>query len=70
MPICVSCRVPHHTEDCDQHKPHNTALSGQPAAGAGVMLGPECEGGDTHTGGRASVAGRKSSSGGVRVSRG
>ncbi len=30
MPSCVSCRVPHHTEDCDQHKPPNAAVSGQP----------------------------------------
>ncbi len=53
MPICVSCRVPHHTEDCDQHKPPNTAVSGQPVAGAGVAPGGECWGGDTRTGGRA-----------------
>jgi len=33
--------------------PPTTAVSGQPVAGAGVAPGPECEGGDTHTGGRA-----------------
>ncbi len=50
MPICVSCRVLHHTDDCDQRKPQNTAVSGQLVAGAGVAPGPECEGGDNHTG--------------------
>jgi len=65
MPICQPCRVPHSPEVCEdtlggrtgtaracfcQHKPYNTAVSGQPVVGAGVAPGPECEGGDTHTG--------------------
>ncbi len=69
MPICQPCRMPHRPEVCEdtlagrtglarscfcQHKPHSTAVSAQPAAGAGAP-GGESEAADTEMGSQGAV---------------
>jgi len=58
MPICVSCRVPHHTEDCDQHKPPHhggiRAARGWCGGGAGTRVR-----GRRHPHGGSSCRGRR-----------